>query len=66
MTWRSTIKAKAREYVMRHYPLGGNRSCEENMANAQELIRGAMFVRDGVEADVRPPTFCISLKCNLF
>lgn len=52
MTWRSTIKAKAREYVVRHYPLGSNKSCEENLANAQELIRGAMFVRDGVEPDV--------------
>ena len=66
MTWRSTIKAKAREYVTRHYSLGSNRSCEENLANAQELIRGAMFVRDGVEPDVRPLAFSITLKCNLF
>ncbi|KIM61389.1 hypothetical protein SCLCIDRAFT_87285, partial [Scleroderma citrinum Foug A] len=51
MTWRSTIKAKAREYVMRHYPLGSNRSCKENLANAQELIRGATFVMDGVESN---------------
>ncbi|KIM54419.1 hypothetical protein SCLCIDRAFT_136915 [Scleroderma citrinum Foug A] len=36
---------------MRHYPLGSNRSCEENLANAQELIRGATFVRDGVESN---------------
>ncbi|KAI5985592.1 hypothetical protein EDD15DRAFT_2373938 [Pisolithus albus] len=49
MTWRSTLKAKARKYVVWHYPLGGNRPAEENLANAQELIRGAKFVRDGVE-----------------
>ena len=66
MTWWSTIKAKAREYITQHYSLGSNRSCEENLANAQELIHGAMFVRDGVEPDVRPPAFSITLKCNLF
>ncbi|KAI6014891.1 hypothetical protein BKA83DRAFT_4129617 [Pisolithus microcarpus] len=49
MTWRSTLKAKAREYVVQHYLLGGNRPAEENLANAQELIQGAKFVRDGVE-----------------
>ncbi|KAI6027636.1 hypothetical protein BKA83DRAFT_4490184 [Pisolithus microcarpus] len=49
MTWQSTLKAKAREYVVRHYLLGGNRLAEENLANAQELIRGAKFMRDGVE-----------------
>ncbi|KAI6009978.1 hypothetical protein BKA83DRAFT_4133075 [Pisolithus microcarpus] len=43
MTWRSTLKAKAREYVVRHYLLGGNQPAEENLANAQELIRGAKF-----------------------
>ncbi|KIM54994.1 hypothetical protein SCLCIDRAFT_86556, partial [Scleroderma citrinum Foug A] len=47
MTWRSTLKVKAHEYVLRHYPLGGQRSAEENLLNAQALIRGAMFVRDG-------------------
>ncbi|KIM70942.1 hypothetical protein SCLCIDRAFT_100670 [Scleroderma citrinum Foug A] len=36
---------------MQHYPLGTNRSCEENLVNTQELIHGAMFVRDGVELD---------------
>ncbi|KAI6023054.1 hypothetical protein BKA83DRAFT_4627261 [Pisolithus microcarpus] len=49
MTWRLTLKAKAREYVVQHYLLGSNRPAEENLANAQELIRGAKFVRDGVE-----------------
>ena len=57
MMWRSMLKAKAREYVVRHYPLGTNKSCEENLANAQELIRRVMFVRDGVEPDIRPPAF---------
>ncbi|KIK22800.1 hypothetical protein PISMIDRAFT_11368 [Pisolithus microcarpus 441] len=49
MTWRSTLKAKACEYVVWHYLLGGNRLAEENLANAQELIWGVKFVRDGVE-----------------
>ena len=51
---------------MRHYPLGSNRSCEENLANTQELIHRATFVRDGVESNIRPPTFCITLNFNLF
>ena len=66
MMWQSTIKAKAHEYVMQHYPLGTNRSCKENLVNVQELICRVMFVRDGVEPDVRPPAFCITLKYNLF
>jgi hypothetical protein len=53
MSWRSTLKAKAREYVIRYYPLGGVRTPEENLASAEELIRGAKFVRDGVAEDVR-------------
>ncbi|KAI6039468.1 hypothetical protein EDC04DRAFT_2895263 [Pisolithus marmoratus] len=51
MTWQLTLKAKACEYVMQHYLLGGNRLAEENLANAQELIWGAKFVRDGAEED---------------
>ncbi|KAI5984137.1 hypothetical protein EDD15DRAFT_2375503 [Pisolithus albus] len=51
MTWWSTLKAKARKYVMRHYWLGGDRLAKENLANAQELIRGAKFVRDGTKED---------------
>ena len=57
MTWRSTVKAKAREYVTRFYPLGSSRSAEENLENAQKLVCGAMFVRDGVDDSVCPPTF---------
>jgi len=52
MTWQSTLKAKAREYVVRHYSLGGHQSAEVNLTNAQELVHGAMFIRDGVEEDV--------------
>lgn len=52
MSWRSTLKAKAREYVIRHYPLGGPRTAEENLVSAEELIRGAKFVRDGIREDV--------------
>ena len=44
MTWQSTLKAKAREYVVRHYPLGGHQSSEDNLANARELVHGAMFI----------------------
>ncbi|KAI6041727.1 hypothetical protein EDC04DRAFT_2601509 [Pisolithus marmoratus] len=51
MTWQLTLKAKACKYVMQHYLLGGNRPAEENLANAQELIWGAKFVRDGAEED---------------
>ena len=57
MTWQSTLKSKAREYIIRHYPLGSNRQAEENLGNVQELIRGMMFVRDGIEEDVCSPQF---------
>lgn len=62
MTWRSMIKMKAHEYVLRHYPLGGNRSAEENLENAQQLIHGAMFVRDSVAEDVCPSK--LRIMCN--
>ncbi|KAI6018529.1 hypothetical protein PISMIDRAFT_9612 [Pisolithus microcarpus 441] len=41
----------AQEYVMWHHLLGSNRLVEENLANAQELIQGMQFMRDGVEED---------------
>jgi len=61
MTWRSTLKNKAREYVLQHYPLGGDRMPGENLANADELIRGATFVRDGVDDNVCSDTACNSI-----
>ena len=44
MSWQSTLKAKACEYVMHHYLLGSQLSAEQNLHNAQELVRGAMFI----------------------
>ncbi|KAI5991980.1 hypothetical protein EDC04DRAFT_2613772 [Pisolithus marmoratus] len=32
-----------------HYLLGSNQPAEENLSNAQELIQGAKFMRDGAE-----------------
>ena len=66
MTWQSTLKVKAHKYILRHYPLGGQRSAEENLLNAQALIRGAMFVRDGVDEDICHPMLCITLYLRLF
>ena len=66
MMWRSTLKAKAREYVLQHYPLGGQRSAEENLLNPQVLIHGAMFVRDGADEDICRPMLCITLYLCLF
>ena len=66
MTWRSTLKAKAHKYVLRHYPLGSQQSAEENLLNAQALIRGAMLVRNGVDEDVCRPMLCITLYLHLF
>ena len=54
MTWRSTLKAKARKYVVRHYSLGGHQPAEDNLTKAQELVRGTMFVQDGIDEDVCP------------
>ena len=39
---------------------------EENLSNTQALIRGAMFVRDGVDEDVCRPTLCITCCLLLF
>ena len=57
MTWRSTLKAKAHEYVVHHYSLSGHRFAEENLTNARELIYGANFVRDGFDQDVGSCSF---------
>jgi len=52
MTWWSTLKAKACKYVVHHYSLGSHQSTEVNLTNAQELVHGVMFIRDGVEEHV--------------
>ncbi|KIM54395.1 hypothetical protein SCLCIDRAFT_137040 [Scleroderma citrinum Foug A] len=51
MTWRSTLKSKARDTVPRFYKLGNQFSSEENLAIAQDLIKGSLFVRDGVDEE---------------
>jgi len=66
MTWRSTLKAKAREYVMHHYLLGSHQSSEDKLANARELVHGAMFVRDGVDEDVCPYLFALDCTALYF
>ena len=52
MTWRSTLKSKARDIVPRFYKLGNQFSSEENLATARDLIGGSSFVRDGVDEEV--------------
>ena len=58
MTWRSTLKSKAREHIVRYYDLGGHQSPEETLADAQALVHGSAFLRDGVAADVCSFCFC--------
>ena len=45
MTWQSTLKAKAHEWVVWHYPLGRCQLAENNLASMQELVCGTKFVR---------------------
>jgi len=52
MMWHSTLKSKARNIVPRFYKLGNQFPSEENLAIAQDLIRGSSFVRDGVDKEV--------------
>lgn len=52
MTWRSTLKSKARELVPRFYSLGGDQPPEVNKVNAEALIRGSFFTRNGVDDEV--------------
>lgn len=53
MTWRSTIKAKAREVLPRFYDIGGDHTEEENQLQSRTLIKGAAFLRGGVDDEVR-------------
>lgn len=52
MTWRSTLKSKARDMVPRFYPLGEELPPAENKVQAQELVRGSAFTFDGVDEQV--------------
>ncbi|KIM64571.1 hypothetical protein SCLCIDRAFT_23310 [Scleroderma citrinum Foug A] len=51
MMWRLILKSKARDIVLRFYKLGNQFSVEENLAIAQDLIKGSSFVRDGVDKE---------------
>lgn len=53
MTWRSTIKSKAREVTPRFYDLGPDCNAEDNKLLAQRLINEAAFLRNGVDDEVR-------------
>lgn len=57
MSWRSTLKSKAREIVPRFYELGDDLPAAENKALAQTLIRGSTFTFHGVDEEVRPEHF---------
>jgi len=52
MTWRSTLKSKAHDIVPRFYNLGNQFSAKDNLATAQDVIRGSMFMWDGVDDEV--------------
>lgn len=52
MTWCSTLKAKVHELVPCFYTLGEYQSPETNKANANVLIQGSAFMRDGVDDEV--------------
>ncbi|KIK15431.1 hypothetical protein PISMIDRAFT_115186 [Pisolithus microcarpus 441] len=49
MTWQSTIKAKAHEILPWFYDIGTHFSEVENQSQSLELIKGAAFLRDGID-----------------
>ncbi|KAI6012840.1 hypothetical protein PISMIDRAFT_116456 [Pisolithus microcarpus 441] len=51
MTWHSIIKGKTLEILTWFYNIGKHRSDTENQSEAQMLIRGAVFLRDSVDAE---------------
>ena len=59
MTWRSIIKGKAHNMVTRLYNIGKHpsRTAAENQAEAEALIKGAVFLRNGVDNEVCSPLF---------
>ena len=52
MTWRSTVKAKAHEILPRFYNIGVHHTEADNQLEAQVLIKGVAFLRDGVDDQV--------------
>ena len=52
MTWCSKLKSKAHDIVPHFYKLGNQFSSDENLAIAQDLIRGSSFMQDGVNEEV--------------
>ena len=52
MTWWSTVKAKAHEVLPRFYNIRAHHTEMDNQAQAQALIKGAAFLRDGVDDEV--------------
>ena len=57
MTWRSIIKGKAHDMVTRLYNIGKHRTTAENQAEAEALIKGAVFLRNGIDNEVCSPLF---------
>ena len=55
MTWRSMLKSKACDVVPHFYKLDNQFAAEENLAVAQDLIKGSSFVWDGVDEEVSQP-----------
>ena len=55
MTWRSMSKLKAHNVVPHFYKLGNQFTAEENLAIAQDLIKGSSFIWDGVDEEVSQP-----------
>ncbi|KAF9230678.1 hypothetical protein BU15DRAFT_83326 [Melanogaster broomeanus] len=49
MMWHSTLKGKAHEVVTQLYNIGKHHTAAENQAEAETLIKGAVFLRDGVD-----------------
>ncbi|KAF9233084.1 hypothetical protein BU15DRAFT_66891 [Melanogaster broomeanus] len=49
MMWHSTLKGKAHEVVTRLYNIGKHHTVAENQAEAETLIKGAVFLRDGID-----------------
>ncbi|KAG9318970.1 hypothetical protein JVU11DRAFT_1086 [Chiua virens] len=49
MTWRSTIKSKACEIVPQFYDVGSTHDVVHNQLQASMLIKGAEFLRNGID-----------------